>query len=563
MAPVRARALGLPVILGLAALALGPGGSGEVLPGVDLEPENQTGSGAPGETIAFNLTIQNTGTLSDTFRLNHSAPPAGWNASLNPTNVTLGGGESTGVSFRVTIATNAAGGANDTFNVTASHATNPTVTDAVNVTVRVPATAPASPEPDLVMSDLRATPASPAPGDAVVFVATVKNEGAAAAGDFTVSFRLDDGVDLGRPSVPGLAPGAQANVTSTMWTAASGSYAVRARADADGGVAESNESNNEREVGFTVGPASSGAPGAPTLDHDFVLLLEGPAKRARPGTNVSFVLLVRNTGRLADAVDLALAGAPALWSAGAEPVLVDPPPGAMARVHVWVQIPADAALGSEAFVKVSGASRADPSRSAAVTAYVVVGEPRGFPGGALWTAGALAVLTTGGLAVVAWSNENARFRLVALALPLFSRLERRDVLGHETRGRIHDWIQQSPGVHYAHLKRSLGLTNGTLTHHLLVLERQELISAQRDGMHKRFFPRGPRTTASPILSAGQQSVLEAVSQTPGLTQQDLAWRLSLSKQLVSYHVRTLETRGLVYVERVGRETRCYPPRAAP
>ncbi|HLF92040.1 MAG TPA: winged helix-turn-helix transcriptional regulator [Planctomycetota bacterium] len=159
-------------------------------------------------------------------------------------------------------------------------------------------------------------------------------------------------------------------------------------------------------------------------------------------------------------------------------------------------------------------------------------------------------------------SESVRFRARLLALLLFSRFEREGVLDHGTRERIYETIRRTPGVHYGGLRRHLELAAGTLTHHLFMLEREELVRSQRDGFRKRFYPRGRADWGPAPLTAIERSIVDLVHEEPGILQGEVASHLGISKQVASYHLRKLERLGRVHVERLGRAAHCYPARGA-
>jgi hypothetical protein len=162
-----------------------------------------------------------------------------------------------------------------------------------------------------------------------------------------------------------------------------------------------------------------------------------------------------------------------------------------------------------------------------------------------------------GLSLLAFATERTRYRLFLLGVPLYHRLTRDEVLDHGMRNRLHERIMESPGVSYSDLKRGFALNNGTLSHHLWMLQRQQLITARPDGLRKRFFPYGPRVTFAGSIDP-RQRVAALVKEEPGIAQKEISERLGLSKQLVNYHVRSLERRGELLVERSWRAARCFP-----
>ncbi len=116
-------------------------------------------------------------------------------------------------------------------------------------------------EPDLLIDGISTDPNSPGGGDALDVTVTVENDGDAAADGFEVYFELefcDDGcygniVFSGTVSVGGLAAGASTDVEFNVTCVDEGDYVLRAEADADFEVDESDETNNDFELDeFTV-----------------------------------------------------------------------------------------------------------------------------------------------------------------------------------------------------------------------------------------------------------------------------------------------------------------------
>jgi len=146
------------------------------------------------------------------------------------------------------------------------------------------------------------------------------------------------------------------------------------------------------------------------------------------------------------------------------------------------------------------------------------------------------------------STETGKYGLLkTFFLPLYSRLKRDDLLDHFVRGQIYGYIMSHPGEHYNHIKQKLDVTNGTLSHHLRALEFQGYIKSQRDGTYKRFYPtemKIPRTKGIQ-LSDLQIGIVDAIRQSPGISQKEIANREGISQQSVSYNLSLLERMGIL------------------
>jgi subtilase family serine protease len=156
--------------------------------------------------------------------------------------------------------------------------------------------------PDLVVTDISWTPATPQTGGEVTFSAVVKNQGtgATAAGTihgvlFTVNGTSASWSDNYASSIPA---GASVTVTATggpaskaTWTAAAGTHAISAFVDDVNRIAESNDNNNTYEESLTVGSGSGG--GTPDL---VVTDIAWTPASPQTGDEVTFSAVVMNQG---------------------------------------------------------------------------------------------------------------------------------------------------------------------------------------------------------------------------------------------------------------------------
>jgi len=193
----------------------------------------------------------------------------------------------------------------------------------------------------------------------------------------------------------------------------------------------------------------------------------------------------------------------------------------------------------------------------------------GFLHSSLWVnknKGPLAALTLsfGLLAVgLAVFTETGRYRLLVLftlLLPFYSRIQKEDVLDQFVRGQIYGFIKTNPGVHYNQILRKVGVKNGTLSYHLGVLEKTELIQSRREGLKYRvFYPTGMSFPKSERfrLTGLQIQIIELLKRQPGITQKELAKMLEQKPQTINYNMKVLDQANLVNVVKKGRRTTCF------
>jgi DNA-binding transcriptional ArsR family regulator len=140
---------------------------------------------------------------------------------------------------------------------------------------------------------------------------------------------------------------------------------------------------------------------------------------------------------------------------------------------------------------------------------------------------------------------------------IYSKIKRDKLMDHETRKRIVEYIRENPGAYYTQIVAGLDLPHGVLTHHINMLETQEVIFSKQDRQYRRFYIDGMYKTG-PLILGTQKAVLDEIRKHPGYSQSRIARKLDLSRMVVSYHVNELERMSMISVSRDGRETQLFP-----
>jgi hypothetical protein len=149
-----------------------------------------------------------------------------------------------------------------------------------------------APNPDLVVTAVTWTPASPTEVTAITLSATVRNAGTAGSGATTVNVALAGAV-VGSAPVGALAAGASTTVSVNAGTRAMGSYAVSAVVDPTNTIVEQNDGNNS----FTA-PSPLVVAQAPGPDLQVLAVTANPPNPA-VGASVTFTVSVNNRGTTA------------------------------------------------------------------------------------------------------------------------------------------------------------------------------------------------------------------------------------------------------------------------
>ncbi len=140
----------------------------------------------------------------------------------------------------------------------------------------------------------------------------------------------------------------------------------------------------------------------------------------------------------------------------------------------------------------------------------------------------------------------------------YSKIRQDDLLNNETRESVYDYIREHPGAHFRSIMSNLDLSNGTLSHHLQTLEKGEFIKSEKDGVLRRYYPRGRKFTGEIIeLNSVQRKIMTAIAINPGISQKELAKKVGISAPTVNYHVNGLKAARLVEIKRHGKKTELF------
>ena len=147
--------------------------------------------------------------------------------------------------------------------------------------------------------------------------------------------------------------------------------------------------------------------------------------------------------------------------------------------------------------------------------------------------------------------------LAALISPLVAGMKssRDDML---TRGRILGYLEGNAGIHFSALRDGLGLANGVTSYHLHLLESRGEVISWRDGKLRRYAvsklsKEEIGRIRNPIVGT-RLAVLEILAKSGqfGLTGKEIQNKMSISRQLLSHHLRELRQSEMVETASNGR-----------
>ncbi len=174
----------------------------------------------------------------------------------------------------------------------------------------------------------------------------------------------------------------------------------------------------------------------------------------------------------------------------------------------------------------------------------------------------LVLLTIAGIVFQINRSDNLRYLgLKFFFVPMYSRLQKDTLADEPTRQKLLKYIYSEPGANFKQLKDKFSLHNGTLAHHINILENHDIITSHRSGRQRLFFPMGVNqeiSRVSLVTNETQLNIMDIVKETPGITQAMISKQLNMSRQKVNYHVNTLVDKAFLKIEKQGRITRLHP-----
>lgn len=166
-------------------------------------------------------------------------------------------------------------------------------------------------------------------------------------------------------------------------------------------------------------------------------------------------------------------------------------------------------------------------------------------------AGLLICIGTGGIGILLSRREDTKYSMVSLFIsPLYSRLRRGQILGLRNRSEIYSRIVNNPGINFSQLLEMGDMGNGTLVHHLEVLQREKYISSRTIIGRKIFFPKNVgnnfRVNISNFpFSKKQKLIIDYLLGNGPSTMSELQNALHLKQPTVSYNIRKLLQIGII------------------
>ncbi len=135
-----------------------------------------------------------------------------------------------------------------------------------------------------------------------------------------------------------------------------------------------------------------------------------------------------------------------------------------------------------------------------------------------------------------------------------------DPLELENRKRIFECIRGSPGLHFREIQRRTTLPIGVLEYHLNYLVDRSIVTLDKQENFSRYYPGGQLNSEKQrILSSLRQEIPRGIMlyllRNPGATHGEVLTNFTISGGTLSYHIKKLVAKGVIRLEKVGRESR--------
>jgi predicted transcriptional regulator len=130
------------------------------------------------------------------------------------------------------------------------------------------------------------------------------------------------------------------------------------------------------------------------------------------------------------------------------------------------------------------------------------------------------------------------------------------LLNQTTRMKIYNLVRDNPGIHFRAICSSLNISIGVAQYHLDILTKAGFISVYTDGMYKRYFPSKTFTADDmKIISLLRhntiRSILFLLSKNTQMTHKELASKIGITSQALTWQMNRLKKTGLINISQEG------------
>lgn len=134
------------------------------------------------------------------------------------------------------------------------------------------------------------------------------------------------------------------------------------------------------------------------------------------------------------------------------------------------------------------------------------------------------------------------------------------LLNQSTRIEIYSFVKNNPGIHFRGICDNLGLPIGVVQYHLGLLTRAGLLLVHRDKQYKRYFETQrfgeiEMKMISILRHKTVRRILAVLSERDSIFHKDLAFKLDISSQALTWQMNRLRKTGLVDAVKEGMKVK--------
>lgn len=129
-----------------------------------------------------------------------------------------------------------------------------------------------------------------------------------------------------------------------------------------------------------------------------------------------------------------------------------------------------------------------------------------------------------------------------------------DVLEHETRRYLLDYISRNPETTFRMLKSVFRINEGTLTYHLKRLIREDMIVQKKKGRERCYVSLDTiHGRGHDQAGKGREKVYQLISDNPGMTRKELLRRTRMTGKELSQCIYDLRTESMIWKVKKGKK----------
>lgn len=138
------------------------------------------------------------------------------------------------------------------------------------------------------------------------------------------------------------------------------------------------------------------------------------------------------------------------------------------------------------------------------------------------------------------------------------KINRSNVLNNSSRDMVFNAIRSMPGIHLNRISKDAGINQGTLRHHIDILEKEKVIVTQRINGKVRFFMNGSaysdkeKTLISLLKNDIDSKIIYEILKGHPINNNSLAEKLGVCTSTVSWHLKRIKEQGIIEMDTDGK-----------